>query len=161
MRALIEGRRPIVVAGLAALFVAVLGGTLTDIGPWYQNLAKPSWQPPDWIFGPAWTLIFALAAISAATAWRYAPRRETREWLVALFALNGFLNLLWSLLFFRMRRPDLAFIEVFLLWGSILVLILFLRRLSPTASLLLWPYLAWVTFAAVLNWAIVRLNGPF
>lgn len=153
--------KPILIALLAALLVATVGGTLTDIGPWYQSLQKPSWQPPDWLFGPAWTLIFALAAISAATAWRDAPRREDREWMIALFALNGFLNVLWSLLFFRLHRPDWALIEVGALWLSILVLILVLARYSRPAALLLLPYLAWVTFAAVLNWRVVQLNAPF
>lgn len=154
-------RRPIIVAGLAALVIAVVGGALTDIGPWYQNLRKPSWQPPDWAFGPAWTLIFGLSALSAATAWKDAPTGETRDWILRLFALNAFLNVFWSTLFFRVKRPDWAFYEVFLLWGSVLLLILFLRRFSPIASMLLWPYLAWVTFAGILNWRVVQLNAPF
>jgi translocator protein len=153
--------RPIVVAVVAALVVASFGATVTDLGPWYQNLIKPSFQPPDWLFGPAWTIIFALSALSAARGWRDAPSREAREWLIALFALNGFSNVLWSLLFFRVKRPDWALIEVALLWLSILVLIIFLRRFSRPASTLLWPYLAWVTFAAVLNWRVVQLNAPF
>ena len=96
--------RPIAVAALAAIFVAVMGATITDLGPWYQQLTKPSWQPPDWLFGPAWTLIFALAALSAVEAWRSASG-SSRGLLVGLFCLNGFLNVLWSLLFFRLQRP--------------------------------------------------------
>lgn len=159
----ISGRmmKPIVIAAIAALLVASVGATITDLGPWYRNLVKPSWQPPDWLFGPAWTLIFGLSALSAATAWRDAPSRPTRDWVIALFALNGFLNLLWSLLFFRVKRPDWALAEVALLWLSVLVLIVFLGRFSRTCSRLLWPYLAWVTFAAALNWRIVSLNAPF
>ena len=153
--------KPMVVAALAAFFVAGLGTTVTELGSWYQSLAKPSWQPPDWLFGPAWTIIFALSAVSAATAWRDASRRETRDWIIALFALNGFLNVFWSLLFFRLKRPDWAVIEVAFLWLSILVLIIVLGRFSRRASNLLWPYLAWVTFAAALNWSVVQLNGPF
>jgi translocator protein len=153
--------KPIVVAALAALAIAVLGGTITDIGPWYRNLTKPSWQPPDWLFGPAWTVIYALAALSAARAWQDAPRGNTRDWVIALFALNGFFNVLWSLLFFRLKRPDWALVEVVFLWGSVLVLIVFLARFSRGASNLLWPYLAWVTFAAFLTLRIVQLNGPF
>lgn len=152
--------RPILVAAFAALLVAGLGSTVTDLGPWYRGLAKPDWQPPDWLFGPAWTLIFALAALSAATAWRDAPSREAREWVVLLFAVNGFLNVLWSLLFFRLQRPDWALVEVALLWISILLLIIYLARFSRSGRLL-WPYLAWVGFAAALNWRIVQLNGPF
>lgn len=153
--------KPVAVAALAALGVAVLGATVTEIGPWYRNLTKPSWQPPDWLFGPAWTVIYALAALSAARAWRDASSVATRDWVIALFALNGFFNVLWSLLFFRLKRPDWALGEVVFLSASVLVLIVYLARFSRGASNLLWVYLAWVTFAALLNLSIVQLNGPF
>lgn len=152
---------PVLVAAGAAILVAAVGATMTDIGPWYQGLAKPSWQPPDWLFGPAWTVIFALAALSAVTAWRDAPDQAAREWMVALFAINGVLNIAWSALFFRFRRPDWALIEVLILWLSVLALILVLRRYSRPAALMLVPYLAWVAFAAAVNLAVVRLNPPF
>jgi benzodiazapine receptor len=153
--------KPVLAAALAATAVATLGATVTELGPWYQALRKPAWQPPDWLFGPAWTLIFALTALSGAIAWRRAPDSTTREWIIALFALNGFLNVLWSLLFFRMHRPDWALIEVVFLWLSIVLLIVVLMRFSKPASALLVPYLLWVTFAGYLNLTIVRLNGPF
>lgn len=151
--------KPILAAALAALAVAALGSTMTDIGPWYQSLRKPDWQPPDWLFGPAWTLIFGFAALSAAFAWRNAP--AVRHWTVALFALNGILNVLWSAMFFRFQRPDWAMAEVALLWLSILLLIVFLAGRSSVSSWLLVPYLAWVSFAAALDYEVVRLNGPF
>jgi tryptophan-rich sensory protein len=153
--------KPVLIAAAVAVFVGVLGGTLTDTGPWYQNLRKPSWQPPDWLFGPAWTLIFALATVSAVYAWRNARNRVEREWVIVLFALNGFLNVLWSMLFFRMRHPDWALIEVVFLWLSILLPILFFWRFSRAASLYLLPYLLWVSFAAFLNLTVVQLNSPF
>jgi tryptophan-rich sensory protein len=153
--------KPVLAAALAATVVATLGATVTELGPWYQALRKPAWQPPDWLFGPVWTLIFALTALAGALAWRSAPDRSSREWIIALFALNGFLNVLWSLLFFRMHRPDWALIEVAFLWLSIVVLIVVSARFSRSASVLLVPYLAWVTFAAFLNFTIVKLNGPF
>jgi tryptophan-rich sensory protein len=153
--------RPVLIAAVAAFGVASLGALMTDLGPWYVNLAKPSWKPPDWLFGPAWTIIFALAALSGATAWRDAPDRASREWLIGLFALNGFLNVLWSLLYFRLRRPDWALGEVGFLWLSVLLLMLVTGRYSRRASALLTPYLAWIAFAGVLNWATVRLNSPF
>ncbi|MGE0673386.1 MAG: TspO/MBR family protein, partial [Methylibium sp.] len=114
--------KPVLIAAAAALAVAGLGGLMTDLGPWYQRLVQPPWKPPDWLFGPAWTAIFALAAMAGVIAWRRAPRRTDREWMLALFALNGFLNVLWSLLFFRLHRPDWALFEVLLLWLSILLL---------------------------------------
>lgn len=153
--------KPVLIAAAAALAVAGLGGLMTDLGPWYQRLVQPPWKPPDWLFGPAWTAIFALAAMAGVIAWRRAPRRVDREWMLALFALNGFLNVLWSLLFFRLHRPDWALFEVLVLWLSILLLIGVLARYARTASLLLLPYLAWVAFAGFLNLATVRLNGPF
>ena len=152
---------PVLTAGCAAILVATLGATMTDLGSWYQELTKPSWQPPDWLFGPAWTLIFALAAIAAVAAWRRAPTEADSEWIIILFAANGILNVLWSALFFHFHRPDWALIEVPFLWLSILVPIVVFWRYSKAASALLLPYLAWVTFAAILNYEVVHLNGPF
>lgn len=155
------GWQPVAFAAGAAIAVAGLGGLMTDIGPWYLGLKQPAWKPPDWAFGPAWTVIFALAAASGVAAWRSAPGQASREWLLALFALNGFLNVLWSLLYFRLRRPDWALLEVGLLWLSVLLLMVVTARYSRKASLLLAPYLLWIAFAAALNAATVRLNGPF
>jgi tryptophan-rich sensory protein len=152
---------PVLAAGSAALVVAFLGGSMTDTGPWYQALKKPDWQPPGWVFAPAWTIIFALAALSAGLAWRDAPTDADREWVIAMFAANGVLNVLWSALFFTVKRPDWSLWEVGFLWVSILVPALVIGRYSRNAALLLLPYLAWVAFAAYLNYIIVRLNGPF
>jgi tryptophan-rich sensory protein len=152
---------PVLIAFVAAFGVAALGGSMTDLGPWYRGLAKPAWNPPDWLFPIAWTLIFALAALSAALAWHREPDRRRAEWLVGLYALNGFLNVAWSLLFFRLQRPDWALADVVLLWLSILWIMLSVRRVSPVSAWLLVPYIAWVTAAALLNRDIVRLNGPF
>lgn len=153
--------KPVLTAALAALAVATLGGLATELGPWYRSLQKPAWQPPDWLFGPVWTLIYGLAALAGVIAWRHAPDRSARARIIGLFALNAFLNVLWSVLFFRLNRPDWALAELGLLWLSILVLIVALASSSKAASWLLMPYLAWVTFAAALNLAVVRLNAPF
>lgn len=149
----------IAVAVGAAILVAVLGGLATDTGAWYQTLRKPPWQPPGWLFGPAWTLIFALTAAAGVVSWRAAPDTATRHWLLSLFAINGILNVAWSVVFFSLHRPDWALVEVALLWLSIALLIGFIWRFSRSASLLLVPYLAWVSFAAVLNFAVARLNA--
>jgi tryptophan-rich sensory protein len=151
----------IAVAAAAAVFVGLLGGLSTDVGPWYRALNEPSWKPPDIWFGPAWTLIYACAAIAGVFGWRRASDKGTREWILVLFALNGFLNVLWSLLFFRLRRPDWALAEVGFLWLSILLLIVFLGRFSRPSAWWLAPYIVWVSFAATLNYAVVSLNGPF
>jgi len=151
----------IAVAALSALVLAGAGGLATEIGPWYRALHKPTWQPPDWAFGPAWTLILGMAAWSGALAWEAAPDAVARFEVVGLFAANGLFHFLWSPLFFRLKRPDWALFEVAFLWLSCLALIIVLAQFSTTASLLIVPYLLWVSFASWLNLAIVRLNGPF
>ena len=128
--------RPILIAAASAIFVAVLGALMTDLGPWYAGLKQPAWKPPDWAFGPIWTTIFALAAAAGVIGWRRAPSRADRERLLALF-------------------------EVPLLWLSVMLLIVVLARYAKPAAWLLAPYLAWVTIAALLNWQTVKLNGPF
>lgn len=152
---------PVLVAALAAALVAVVGGLLTDLGPWYRGLAKPSWQPPDWLFGPAWTVIFTLTAAAGVRAWAAAPDAGGRRLVILLFAVNGVLNAAWSLLFFRLHRPDWALAEVAVLWLSILSLVVATGQYARLSAWLLLPYLAWVSFAGVLNAAVVRLNGPF
>jgi len=144
-----------------AIWGIVVGGggaALTALGPWYYQLRKPSWQPPDWLFGPAWTLILTLAAIAAGIAWNRAGGKITGARIIWLFVINGALNMVWSLLFFRLRHPDWSLIEVVALWLSIAALIVGLAPASALASWLVVPYLAWVSFAAVLNWKIVQLN---
>ena len=152
--------KPVLVAAVAAMVVAALGASATDLGPWYQGLRKPDWQPPDWLFGPAWTLIFALTAAAGALAWSRAPRRA-RLPLVAAFALNALLNVLWSELFFAFQRPDWALVEVAFLWLSIVLLMVVAGRHARAAAWLLVPYLLWVSFAAFLNYTVVQLNAPF
>ncbi len=152
-------------ATIAAILWAVIlgsaGGLLTTIGPWYRDLKKPAWQPPDWLFGPAWTIILGLAAWAAVLAWDGAVDDAGQRTIIALYAVNFAFHLLWSPLFFKLRRPDWAMIEVPFLWASVLALCIGLREFSVLASWLIVPYLVWVSFASVLNWAIVRLNGPF
>jgi tryptophan-rich sensory protein len=151
----------IIVAALCALALAGAGGALTEIGPWYRNLRKPRLQPPDWLFGPAWTLILGMAAASGALAWHGAPDADAKTRVAILFADNAFFHLIWSPLFFKLKRPDWALVEVVFLWFSVLALVIGVRPYSATASWLVVPYLAWVSFAAWLNYAIVTLNKPF
>ncbi|TPG15825.1 tryptophan-rich sensory protein [Sphingomonas koreensis] len=152
---------PIVIAAVAALMTAIVGATITEIGPWYHSLIQPRWAPPYAAYGVAWTAIYAFTAIAAVTGWRAMPHTAEADWLIGLFALNGFLNILWSLLFFRLHRPDWAVIEVIALWLSVALLLVIIWRRSIPGALLLLPYLCWVTFAGYLNMTIVHLNGPF
>ena len=153
--------KAVVSAFLAAALASGLGAFATDLSPWYYALQKPSWQPPDWLFGPVWTTIFALAAVAGYLAWRNAPDSRSRRRMIQAFSINVFLNVLWSLLFFRMQRPDFAFMEVAVLWSSIVALMVVMWSYSRTSSALLLPYLLWVSFAAFLNLSVVRLNAPF
>ena len=152
---------PIIIAGTLALVTAVVGGSITVLDEWYSSLEQPGWAPPDYMFGVIWTSIFAMIAVSGVLAWEKAPTRRDTEISLGLFALNGFLNLGWSFLFFRLHRPDLAFYELIALWLSVLILILFCGRFSKWSALLLVPYLIWVTIAGALNYQVVQLNGPF
>lgn len=152
---------PVVIAAGFAIITALVGSTITVLDQWYYSLAQPDWAPPAYMFGVIWTAIFALIALAAVVGWRAAQSRRDAEVMVGLFALNGFLNILWSFLFFRMQRPDLALYELIVLWLSIATLIWFCGRFSKGAALLLLPYLIWVTTAGLLNWQVVQLNGPF
>ena len=160
MQADSSSKKPIYMAILLSLLVGGLGGAATEIGPWYFQLQKPSWQPPDWLFGPAWTTIYVLTSIAGVKAWRRADEVQRRYFLGALL-LNLVLNLLWSLIFFTSQRPDIALLEVVPLWLSILLMVLLVRGYSPVSALLMLPYLGWVAFATYLNWTIVKLNAPF
>ncbi len=156
-----ENWGPTLVAAGGVTVVAVAGAVLTELGPWYYGLRKPSWQPPDWLFGPAWTLIFILEATASVLAWNRLHAAPAMFVLVGLLVVNGVLNVVWSLLFFKNKRPDFALREVGFLWLSILAPMLVLFAAVGWVGVLMLPYLLWVSFAAFLNWTIVRLNAPF
>ncbi len=151
----------IVLAVVWGVVVAGGGAWLTDLSPWYYGLRRPSWQPPDWLFGPAWTVILGLASYTLYLALRHAPDDRSRAVTLVVFIANGALNLIWSPLFFNWRRPDWALIEVPFLWLSIVAMMVIATPLTRYAPILLAPYLLWVSFAAFLNLTIVRLNQPF
>ena len=138
--------------------VAGMGGWLTRLDEWYYELDKPPWQPPDWLFGPAWTTIFLCAAVALVVAWRAAPEPGA---ILAVYIVNGLLNMIWSFLFFRLHRPDIALLETIGLWLSIVAIMVVIAPHAGAWTMLLLPYLLWVTFAFVLNAAIVRRNRPF
>jgi translocator protein len=161
MNFLSEHGLPTLVAVVSLGMVALAGGLLTDVGPWYERLRFPKLRPPNWLFGPAWTTIYIFIAVSGVMAWENAPDAAMRGLLITLFFLNALLNVLWTPLFFKFRRPDWALIEVAPLWLSIVALMVCIYAIRPGAALVMSPYLAWVSFAAWLNWRIVELNKPF
>jgi tryptophan-rich sensory protein len=153
------GWGPVICAVVGALVCGGAGGALTRIDGWYRGLRTPSWQPPDWLFGPVWTVIIGLSAWAAVIGWRHAATREGQILVTGLFVVNVLCNVGWSYCFFFIRRPDIALREVALLWLSIAALIAVLAPISGLGAALLAPYLLWVSFAAYLNLTIVRLNG--
>jgi benzodiazapine receptor len=142
------------------LVVGGLGAVITtpEINGWYRTIAKPTWNPPDWIFGPVWTTLYVLMAIAAWLVWTSAGLKEAAMPLT-LFAIQLLLNFAWSWIFFGMHQPGWAFAEIVILWLTILATIVAFFCRSRTAGWLLIPYLAWVTFAGVLNFTIWRLNA--
>lgn len=141
------------------LGAAALGGLATapEIPGWYATLEKPAWNPPSWVFGPVWTTLYLLMAIAAWLVWTRSGLADARGALT-LFAIQLALNVAWSFIFFGARRPGWALLELVVLWCAILATLLAFRRHSEAAGWLLVPYLAWVTFAGVLNATIWRLN---
>jgi tryptophan-rich sensory protein len=154
---------PALIAAAWAVLLGGAGGALTDIGQWYRDLRKPSWQPPDWLFGPAWTTILGLAGWSLYLAITNASSVEAQGVIAALFAANFVLHFLWSPLFFKLQRPDWALAENVFLWLSVGALLTVVPRVSGStlAGWLIVPYFVWVSFAFMLNWKIVQLNAPF
>ena len=138
-------------AGLGSLF------TMGSLGSWYAGLAKPSWNPPNWIFGPVWTALYAMMAVAGWLVWRRggSQSRIALRW----FAIQLALNVGWSAVFFGLQLPGLAFLEIQVLWVAIAATLVTSWKVSRAAGILLAPYLLWVSFATILNFAIWRLNA--
>ena len=149
----------ILVAVSSTLVLLLAGGLTTKIDSWYRDLRKPAWTPPNWLFGPAWTLILGLAAVSGVRAWTGAELPESHAWIALTFGANAVFHLIWSPLFFRLKRPDLALVDVACLWMTIVGMIWAAGAVSRIDGWLLVPYLLWVSYAAALNLSIVRLNS--
>ncbi|MGI9428553.1 MAG: TspO/MBR family protein [Bythopirellula sp.] len=131
--------------------------TTPEIEGWYQTIAKPAWNPPDWIFGPVWTTLYVLMAIAAWLVRQAEGFKGARVALV-LFFVQLALNIAWSWIFFGLHQPGWAFAEILVLWLVIIATTFAFFRCSRVAGWLLVPYLAWVSFAAVLNFTIWRMN---
>ena len=124
-------------------------------GAWYESLVKPSWNPPNAVFGPVWTILYVMIAIGGWLLWQHGRPRVA----IALWGAQMILNALWSYLFFGLKQPGVAFAEIVVMWLVIGALVIVSWRHSRAASLLFVPYLLWVSFAAVLNFTIWRLNA--
>jgi benzodiazapine receptor len=143
---------PLSVGGLSGF------ATARGVQDWYPTLAKPPFNPPSWVFGPVWTLLYLMMGVAAFLVWQRGWNNEAVRIALALFLVQLVLNGLWSVLFFGMQSPGLAFAEIIVLWLSIGTTVILFWRVSPVAGKLLLPYAAWVSFAAVLNGSIWILN---
>ncbi|TXH75093.1 MAG: tryptophan-rich sensory protein [Lysobacteraceae bacterium] len=138
-------------------FATALPAAWFPPGEWYLALNKPSWHPPTWVFGPVWSTLYVMMAVSAWSVWRRGGfARQSLP--LAMFLVQLVLNAAWSPLFFGLQHPGVALIEILVLWLAILATLVIFRRVHRPAAWLLVPYLAWVSFAAVLNGTLWRLN---
>jgi len=144
---------------LVCLAAAGLGAAATtpEIEGWYRTIAKPAWNPPSWVFGPVWTTLYVMMGIAAWVVWQQAGLVK-RGGPLALFAVQLVLNVAWSWIFFGLHQPGWAFAEIIVLWLAIAATMAAFFYYSQAAGWLLTPYLAWVSFAAVLNFTIWQLN---
>lgn len=141
-----------------AFATAAIGATASvTAGSFYAELARPSWAPPAWLFGPVWTLLYAMMGVAAWLVWLRSGLSGGRKAFV-LFIVQLIANALWSWLFFAWRLGGVAFAEILILWCLIAATIVAFWHIRKAAAALLFPYLAWVTFASVLNFAIWRMN---
>lgn len=143
---------PLAIGGLSGL------ATAKGVETWYPTLAKPSFNPPAWVFGPAWTLLYILMGVALFLVWRQGLNTPGVRVALIAFAVQLVLNALWSIIFFGLQSPGWAFVEIVLLWLAIVVTLWTFWRVVPAAGWLLAPYLAWVSFATVLNGSIWILN---
>jgi translocator protein len=139
---------------VVACFLAASMGVVFPPGSWYEHLRKPAWRPPNQLFAPVWTILYLMIAVAGWLVWNASGITLA----LAAYAVQLLLNAAWTPIFFGLHRPDLGFFEIVLLWLSIALTIALFGPISATAAWLLVPYLAWVTFAAALNFAIWRLN---
>jgi tryptophan-rich sensory protein len=143
---------PLAVGGLSGF------ATAAGVAAWYPTLVKPAFNPPAWVFGPVWTLLYVMMGVAAFLVWRQGLGADGVRLALGVFLLQLLLNGAWSLLFFGLRSPAWAFVDIVALWLAIGGTVWLFWRVRPAAGLLLLPYWAWVSFAAVLNGSIWSLN---
>jgi translocator protein len=143
---------PLLAGGISGFF------TVTGVESWYQYINKPSWNPPNWIFGPVWTTLYIMMGIASFLVWKADTSYELKKIAFVLFGVQLLLNFCWSFLFFKLEQPGWAFAEIIVMWLFILMTIFAFAQVSKTAAWLLVPYISWVSFAAILNYTIWKMN---
>ena len=148
----------LIISILIPFLASAIGGffTSTSVSTWYVSLIKPSFNPPSWVFGPVWTLLYLLMGIALYLIW--VEKYKNKKPAFTIFGIQMFLNALWSVLFFGLQKSLFAFIEIVFLWAAILATIIYFYRINKTSAYLLIPYILWVSFAAVLNFYLFILN---
>ncbi len=143
---------------LAAFSAAGIGSffTVSEVPGWYKQLAKPTWTPPGWVFGPVWSALYTMIGLSAWLTWKRIGLGWNLTWSV--FAVQLTLNALWSILFFGRHSPGWALVDIIFLWAAIVMNTMLFWRVDSTAGALFIPYLLWVSFASALNASIWQLN---
>jgi translocator protein len=150
----------LIISILISQSAGIVGSIFTSqaVRLWYPTLNKPFFNPPSWIFGPVWVLLYTLMGISAYLIWQERKNNALAMPALIIFGIHLALNALWSYLFFGLQNPFLAFVEIIILWLFIAILIYLFYKIKAKAAYLLIPYLAWVSFAAVLNYYLWKLN---
>ncbi len=143
---------PLVVGGISGYF------TVTGVESWYLAIQKPTWNPPNWVFGPVWTTLYVMMGIALFLVWKEDTSRELKAIAFILFGVQLLLNFFWSFIFFKLEQPGWAFAEILVLWTAILACIFAFGQVNKTAAWLLVPYISWVSFATILNGTIWKLN---
>ncbi len=148
----------ILICSIGCLLLGSLSGIATGeaVNGWYSKIIKPSWNPPNWLFGPVWTLLYLMMGAAFALVWNEKTKHNKKAMVV--FVIQFTLNLFWSVLFFTLARMDLALVEILVLWVLILLCIFSFYQVNRTAAYLLLPYWFWVSFATVLNATLFKLN---
>lgn len=144
---------PVAVGAIAGLF------TRPEIDGWYQTINKPSWQPPNWVFGPVWTALYIMMGIALYLVWRSNVEAKIKRAAIVLWVVQLVFNFFWSYIFFRQHQIDWALGEIIVLWLFILFTIFAFAKINKTAAWLLVPYISWVTFASILTYTIYQLNS--
>lgn len=149
-----------IVSLILPLVAGFVGSIFTTpaINSWYTTLIKPSFNPPNWIFGPVWTFLFILMGISLYIVWTSDINKNKKRVAMVVFFGHLVLNTLWSIIFFGLNNPFFAFVEIVILWISILITAFLFFRIKKIAGILFIPYIVWVSFASVLNFSIWQLN---
>jgi translocator protein len=144
---------PLIAGGISGFF------TTSEISGWYQTITKPSWNPPNWLFGPVWTTLYILMGIALYLVWKNETAEASiKRTAIILFAIQLLLNFFWSLIFFKQHQIGRAFIEIIAMWFFILLTIFAFAKVNTAAAWLLVPYICWVSFASILNYTIWKLN---